>query len=852
MAAKGNRGDFPEIRLDVNQREYVVSVQPDTPLLWVIRERVGLTGTKYGCGIGRCGACTVLVDGKAVRSCRTPVSEASGKAITTIEGLSPDGRHPLQRAWIEEDVPQCGYCHSGQIMSAAALTAAHPNPTDVDIDEAMSGNICRCGTYQRIRNAVHLAARMTVEGEDRMPDFGAGAAREGIASFQLNPFIRIDADGWITIVVNHSEMGQGVYTSLPMLVAEELECDWTKIRVEAAPVDPVYNHTRFGMQITGGSTSVSSEWERLRRIGASARERLISAAAGIWKADRAACRAEQGAVVHSSGKRLAYGELAETAAGLPAPETVKLKDPAEFKIVGKPMKRLDAPEKTVGKGVFGIDADVPGMLTAVVARPPFFGAKVASLKAEKALALPGVRKVVQVSSGVAVAADGFWPASRAREALEIRWDEGPHSGLSTEGMRAQYAKLAQTPGAVAREEGDVDEAFRHAANVISAEYEVPYLAHATMEPLNCLVDLRDESCEIWTGTQLQTSDREAAARVAGLRPEQVTLHTTLLGGGFGRRGNPQSDFVVEAVETAKAVGQPVKVIWTRENDMKGGWYRPMWYDRIAGGLDAEGNIAGWRHTIVGQSIMEDVPSGGIDPASVEGAEDIPYAIPNLLVDLHSPEPGVPVQWWRSVGHSHTAFVVESFMDELAHAAGIDPYEFRGRLLGDHPRHRAVLDLAAQKAGWGGSLRDGRGRGIAVHKSFGSFVAQAVEASVGRDGKVRVHKVVCAVDCGRVTNPNTVEAQMEGGIVFGLTAALYGAITLKDGRVEQSNFHDYPMLTIKEMPKVEVHIVQSDAPPSGVGEPGTPPIAPAVANAVFAVTGKRVRRLPIPSEELKGE
>jgi isoquinoline 1-oxidoreductase subunit beta len=853
MSDKNTIEGFHEITLDVNLKEYKVSVQNETPLLWVIREQLHLTGTKYGCGIGRCGACTVLVDGKAVRSCLTPVSKAAGKQITTIEGLSYHGDHPLQRAWIEQDVPQCGYCHSGQIMSAAALVAEHPNPTDADVDRALSGNTCRCGTYQRIRDAVHRAGGMKAEAGQGTIACSTGADANGREDICLNPFIRIGPDESVTLTINHSEMGQGVYTALSMLMAEELECDWTKIRFEAAPVDPAYNHTQFGMQLTGGSSSMASEWERLRRVGAAARKMLIAAAAELWKVDRKSCRAENGAVTHSGGKRLTYGQLSKTAALISEPLEVRLKEPAAFRFIGHPVKRIDTPEKTVGKGVFGIDVEIPGMLTAVVARPPIFGAKVVSFSADKALAFPGVRKVVQMPTGVAVVADGFWPASRGREALDIVWDEGPSASLSTEGMRKAYAELAQKGGAVARKDGNAEQAFRNAAKRISAAYEVPYLAHATMEPLNCLVDLQTDSCEIWTGSQAQTLDRDAAARAAGLIPDCVKLHTTLLGGGFGRRANPNSDFVVEAVQVAKAAERPVKVIWTREDDMKGGWYRPMWYDRIAGGLDNDGKITAWHHTIVGQSIMagtlfEGMISDGIDPASVEGAADIPYAIPNLLVDLHSPKSTVPVQWWRSVGHSHTAFVVESFIDELAHAAGKDPYAFRHRMLDDHPRHRAVLELAAEKAGWGTSLPEGRGRGLAVHSSFGSLVAQVTEVSVSTEGNVYVHRVVCAVDCGRVTNPNTVEAQMEGGIVFGLTAALHGAITLKNGRVQQSNFNDYPLLTMKEMPKVKVYIVQSNASPSGVGEPGVPPIAPAVTNAVFALTGKRIRRLPIRPEE----
>lgn len=850
-----------EIKLNVNNEQCVIDVGSDTPLLWVIREHLGLTGTKYGCGIARCGACTVLVDGEAVRSCRTRVSSVVGKKIITVEGLSSNADHPVQRAWIEEDVPQCGYCHSGQIMSAVALLMKKSRPTEEDIDDFMSHNICRCGTYQRIRRAVLRASQMMAEGGKASPSFGqnpaSGAVTQSTRSWMLNPFVRIGADETVTIIANHSEMGQGVYTSLPMLVAEELECDWSKVIVEAAPVDPAYNHAEWGIiQGTGGSSSVSSEWERLRKMGAAARQMLVAAAADLWKVQETSCRVENGIVIHPSGKKLTFGELAEKAANTTSPKDSQLKESTNFRIVGTSTKRLDTPEKVSGKGVFGIDVTLPGILVAVMAHPPVFGAKVVSFNADKAKAAPGVKDVIQVPSGVAVVASGFWQARQALDLLEITWDEGPNAKLSSDTLWEEYANMAKTPGTKVRVEGDSEQVLADAANTISAEYQVPYLAHSPMEPLNCVVDLRPEGCEIWTGTQFQTVDRDAAAQVAGLRPEQVKIHTTLLGGGFGRRANPQSDFVVEAVEIAKALKQPVKVIWTRENDMKGGWYRPMWYDRIAGGLDAKGNLIGWHHTIVGQSIQTGTPfegafiKDGIDVTSVEGVEDMPYEIPNIFLDLHSPKIGVPVQWWRSVGHSHTAFVIESFIDELAHAAGKDSFEFRRNMLNSHPRHKAVLELAAERAGWGSSLTEGLGRGIAVHKSFNSFVAQVAEVSVSSKGEVRVHKVVCAVDCGRVVNPDIVKAQMEGGIVFGLTAALYGAITLKNGRVEQSNFHDYRMLAMNEMPKVDVFIVTSHEAPTGVGEPGVPPIAPAVANAVFALTGKRIRRLPIRSEDLK--
>jgi isoquinoline 1-oxidoreductase beta subunit len=571
---------------------------------------------------------------------------------------------------------------------------------------------------------------------------------------------------------------------------------------------------------------------------------------------KSSCHVEKGVVIHTSGKRLSYGQLAEKAALMPVPKKVKLKNPASFTLLGKPTLRLDTPQKINGKAIFGIDVRTPGVLTALVARCPVFGGKVKSFDATKAKSLPGVREIVQVETGVAVAADDFWSAKKGRDALQIVWDEGPSAGLSTEWMRDQYIKLAKTPGTVARKVGDPGAAMPKASRQLTAEYEVPYLAHAMMEPINCLVDLKKDSCDIWTGTQAQTLDRDAAAKVLGFKPEQIQIHTTFLGGGFGRRANPNSDFVKEAAQVAKAIEKPVRVLWTREDDMKGGYYRPMWYDRLMAGLDTQGNLIAWKHTIVGQSILagtlfeKGMIKNGLDETSVEGAADTPYGIPNILVDLHSPRVAVPVQWWRSVGHSHTAFVVESFIDEAAHTAGKDPYRFRRSLLSGNRRHRAVLELAAAKAGWGTTLPAGRARGIAVHKSFGTSVAEVAEVSVSPGGEVRVHRVVCAVDCGRVVNPDTVEAQMESGIVFGLSAALYGAITLKNGRVEQGNFSDYPVLRMDAMPVIEVHITPSREAPSGTGEPGTPPIAPAVTNAIFTLTGKRVRRLPIDSEELK--
>lgn len=664
-----------------------------------------------------------------------------------------------------------------------------------------------------------------------------------------NAFIRIAPDDTVTIFLKHSEMGQGISTSLPMAVAEELECDWQNVRCEHAPADLVYAHTAFGVQMTGGSTSTWESFDQLRTAGAAAREMLIAAAAAQWGVPARECRAENGFVVHG-WRRARFGELATAAAELPVPEAPKLKDPKDWKLLGRPMHRLDNPEKTTGRAEFGIDVRRPGLLTALVARSPVFGGKVRSFNAGKAKAVPGVVDVVEIPSGVAVLAEHFWAARLGRNALEIDWDAGSMAGHSTAAQLEDFRKRVKTPGAVAVAKGSVEKAFSRAAQELEAEYEVPYLAHAMMEPLNCTAEIKDGSCEIWTGTQFQTGDQAAAAQIAGLKPEQVKVHTTFLGGGFGRRANPRSDFVVEAVHLAKATGRPVKVVWTREDDIRGGYYRPMWVSRLRAGLDSAGKPVAWTHTIVGQSILGGTPfaamiKNGIDETSTEGAANSPYlaSIADHQVDLHSPEIPVPVLWWRSVGHSHTAFVVESFIDELAHAAKKDPVAFRRELLPADSRHRRVLDAAVEAFGWGKPLPAGHAAGIAVHESFGSFVAQIAEISVEQE-RIRVHRVVCAIDCGPVVNPDGVEAQMQSGIVYGLSAALYGEITLREGRVEQSNFHDYPVLRMDEMPRVEVRIVPSNDRMGGAGEPGTPPIAPAVANALFALTGKRLRRLPL--------
>jgi len=678
----------------------------------------------------------------------------------------------------------------------------------------------------------------------------ASAQQSSANTFMPNAFVRIGTDERITVIVNHSEMGQGVYTSLPMLLAEELDADWTKVGYESAPVDPKYNHPAFGMQMTGGSSSVWSGLEQFRQAGAAARAMLIAAAAQQWNVDASTCRTDSGAVLNGSSRKLTYGHLASAAAKLTPPEHVQLKDPKTFKLIGKPIKRLDTPEKLNGKAEFGIDVKLPGMLTAVIVRPPIFGAKMKSFDDSRTRSIPGVRKVVAVPSGVAVIADTFWQAKTGRDALRVEWDEGSMQSFDTGKMMQDFRERVKSPGTSVRNDGDAAAALANATKKIEAVYEVPYLSHLMMEPLNCTVDLRTDSCEVWTGSQFQTIDRANAAKIAGLPPEKVQLHTTFLGGGFGRRANPQSDFVVEAVHVAKAVGAPVKVIWTREDDMAGGWYRPAFLHAIEGGVDASGNAVSWRSRLVGQSIMAGTPFAAMmmkgkdyDPASVEGVDDLPYAIPNVAVESHQAEINVPVQWWRSVGHSHTAFAVECFIDELAALAGKDPYQFRRALLQKKPRHLGVLNLAAEKARWDRPLPKGVGRGIAVHFAFGSYAASVAEVSV-TEGKVRVHRMVCAIDCGQYVNPGIIKAQTEGGAIFGASAALYQELTFESGRLQQTNFHTFPVMRINECPEIETHIAESNEKSGGIGEPGVPCAAPAIANAVFAVTGKRVRRLPI--------
>ncbi len=681
----------------------------------------------------------------------------------------------------------------------------------------------------------HLPDRVRQTAWGQQPPVGPAPQP---ARFAPNAFVRIGADESVLVLINHAEMGQGCMTSLSMMLAEELDADWSRVRAEHAPADPA----AYGNMVTAGSSTTYGEFDRFRRSGATARAMLVTAAAQAWEVEATGCRTENGRVLHAeSNRQFTYGQLVQRASRLTPPpaQQVTLKNPRDFRLIGTAAKRLDTPEKSDGTAVFGIDVKVPGMLVALIARPPVFGGRVANFNADAARAVPGVRHVIQIDRGIAVVADGFFAAKTGRAALEITWNDGAQANLSSETQSEQYRTLAQTPGNVGLRVGDAAAALGRAARRMDAVYELPYLAHAAMEPLNCVADVRADSAEIWIGTQTQTADRNAAAQAAGLQPNQVRLHTTLLGGSFGRRALFDGHVVREAVQISRAVRAPVKVIWTREDDMQGGYYRPRSHHVLSAGLDENNNPIAWTHRLVAQQM-----GGG-----TEGASNIPYNIPNVLVDSRAAPTGVPTLFWRSVANSYNIFVVESFIDELAHAANRDPYEYRRGLLGaNHARHLAVLELAATRAGWGARLPAGRARGIALVAAFRSFVAQVAEVSISPDGDVKVHRVVCAIDCGPVVNPDGVKAQMESGIVFGLSA-LHGEITLANGRAVQSNFHQYPIVRMNESPVMEVHIVPSTDRMGGTGEPGVPCIAPAVCNAIYALTRKRVRRLPIRAEDI---
>jgi len=673
---------------------------------------------------------------------------------------------------------------------------------------------------------------------------------------EVNAWILIHPDGTVVIRVARSEMGQGVFTSLPMLVAEELECDWTKVRAEYAPAhEHVTRDKRYVNMSTGGSRSVRESQDYLRRAGATARVMLLTAAAGAWGVPLSECRAADGVVTHAkSGRKVSFGAVAGAAAKLNPPEGAGLKDPKDWKLIGKPLKRLDTRAKTLAEPVFGTDVRLPGMLYASIKQCPVFGGAVKAVDQTAVEGRKGMHRVVVLTDAVAVVAEGWWDAHQALEALAITWDPGEGAYASNDSIRQSlHDGLDAEEARVAHFSGDVDGALSTAKRVVSAEYYAPYLNHATMEPMNCTARVTRDRVDVWVPTQNAEASLMTAAETAGVEPSRVYVHNTMLGGGFGRRGAFQ-DYVRQAVQIAKAVGRPVQLLWSREEDMRHGFYRPVSMARFRAGLDESGMPHAWKVRVAGHSILASVRPGalqdGLDPIALQGMDKIPYAVPRQRMEFAMRNTHVPVGFSRSVKHSQNAFFQECFIDELAHEAGQDPYDYRAKLLSPSPKESGVLKVAAEKAGWGSPLPDGRHRGIAVHQSFGSYAAQVAEISVSADNVIRVHRVVCAVDCGHVVNPDTVSAQVEGGIVYGLTAALFGEITIEEGRVEQGNFDDYPMMRLGHMPEVEVYAVPTGDFWGGIGEPPVPPIAPALCNAVFAATGKRVRELPLSRQGFK--
>ncbi|MGZ5148431.1 MAG: molybdopterin cofactor-binding domain-containing protein [Burkholderiales bacterium] len=818
------------IELTINGEPREFRGPADTPLLWVLRESFGLKGVKYGCGSGECGACIVLVEGDPRHACTLSASDAAGKTIVTIEGLASEPWQPLIQAWVAEQVPQCGYCQPAQLLTASWLLERYPQPTDAQIDETLSHVLCRCGTYPRIRRAIHRAAHWSAdEPPQRTDELDALPARPE-SGVVLNPWLSANHDGTITLRVDRSEMGQGVITGLAMLAAEELEVALDRVRVEFAPAAPEYVNALIGEQLTGGSTSIPAAWDTLRRAAAEARGRLLVAGAKRLGVARSECRAERGEVLHvPSGERITYAAVAAEAMMLRRPR-VPLKARCDFRLIGRSVPRLEVPDLALGRAVFAVDVDRPGLLHAVLERCPSFGGRVARFDASAARRVPGIIEVLEIDGAVAVVAESVPAALAARSALTVEWDLASASRIDSAAIRERLIAALGRHGDIAHERGHVERALNNAASIVEAQYETPYLAHATMEPLNCIAEVSDNGCDVWTGTQAQQRAQDIAMEITGLSRERVRVHTTYMGGGFGRR--LQSDYVAEAVRLAKALRRSVRVLWTRADDLRHDFYRPASATLLSGGFNASGELTAWLQRIAGPTLaLEQV--------------DIPYAVPNLR-EIHIEEdPGIPTGPWRSVGASQNAFAIECFVDELAAVAGKDPLAFRLAMLKDAPRYRGVLELAAARAGWNAAMLNGRGRGIAVYHSFGSWIAQVAEVST-EGAAWRVDRIVCAADCGTIVNPDAVVAQMEGAIVFGLSAALHGEITLRGGAVEQSGFEDYPILRMRDTPAIEVHLVPSRRRPSGAGEPGVPPVAPAVANALFAATGRRIRQLPLMS------
>jgi len=816
------------IKLTINGQQYSFQGDPETPLLWYLRDELGLKGTKFGCGVGICGICTLLIDGEANHACMVPVSKAQDHDITTIEGLV-EKNHSLLHTWIRRQVPQCGYCQPGQIMAAAALLNKHPNPSDEQINQAMTPILCRCGTYQRIRDAIHDAAKLSGHPLPAQElQYSLPLSSEEKTGTDFEGWIRITEDDLVTITINHSEMGQGSTTGLAMLLAEELDVDLTHAKFRFAPAAKLYRNPLFNEQTTGGSTSIRGEWERLRLVGARTRWRLIQAAAQHWGVAIAECRTDNGCVFHDASRQhLSYGELARDAEKINAPIHVALKASAEYRLLGQSQPRLEIPAMVSGHAVYGADVSLPDLLYASIARLPSPDARVRSMDTNATKTIPGVIDVVTLESGVAVLAHNHWAAIQGRSKLQVNWEETEKPEANNDSYISQLISEADKKARTVKIHGNLKRALKEAESIIEATYSTSYLAQAPLEPMNCTAMIKNGQCDVWVGTQSQEGAQITAAQYSRLGKNKVNIHSTFLGGGFGRR--LESDYVADAVELARFTAKPVQVLWSRRDDMQHGFYRPAHVAVCKAALDQRGWPTAWWQCSVGHDMALT-------------SMDVPYAISNFLEEQLTVESPLPVGAWRSVAPGQNAFVVECFIDELAHAVGQDPLEYRLALLQHSPRSQAVLQLAADKARWRSKLPEGHYQGIAQYKSFGSWVAQVAEVSV-EDDQIRVHRVVCAIDCGQCINPDAVRAQLEGAVVMGMSAALKESVLFENGKVTQATYNDYPILTFEEMPKVEVHIIPSHEPPGGVGEPGLPTVAPAIGNAVFSATQKRLRQLP---------
>ncbi|MEA2616157.1 MAG: isoquinoline 1-oxidoreductase subunit beta [Chloroflexota bacterium] len=858
------------MRLSVNGADVEVDDRhAKTPLLWVLRDVLGMYGTKFGCGAGFCAACTVLIEGRNTKSCQTATERAVGKTVTTVEGASGTVVNAVRSAWHRGNVVQCGYCQPGQTLAAVALLTSRPAPDDATIDDWMSGNLCRCGTYPRIRAAIHEAAGTLAAGTDPGPLTAPPEPEvrrltpEEMAD-PVHPYIRIHEDGTVVAHSSWIEMGQGIHTGLATIVAEELDADFDSVRVVnaangAGPRGDVYGTPAGGgaIQLTGASTSTMGSWGRHRLAAAQARARLVDAAADDWDVPPAEVEVERGVLRHASGRNATFAELAARAEQLPVPDGVRPKERAQYRLIGREGRlRVDTAAKILGHTRFTIDVSLPGMLTAVVLHPPRFGAKLASVDDTAALAEPGVVAVVPIDEGVAVVGETMADAYRGLHALVVDWDDTNAERRSSEELLAEHVRLLESGerSVVSRDDGDVEKALAGAGTVIDALYQLPYLAHAPMEPNNAACRMREDGVlEVWAGTEGPEYTRMSASQAAGIDKDQVEVHVTFAGGSFGLHSTSEHDPTAEAVQVARALGwkHPVKVQSLREEEFKSGWYRPMVVHRVRAGADSDGHLTAVHQqmaaapTSVNMPFVRDVVfTKGVDFFTVTGAVDPPYVFPNFRLESTNIETGVRTMVWRSVGNSHTEFARESAIDELAIAAGRDPVDLRRELLAGSPRTLRALELAAERSGWGSPLPEGRARGI-VCSGFLGHSAHVVEVSLDDRQRIHIDRVVVAIDCGIVVNPDLVRAQVEGGLVFGLSAAMWGEVVLgAGGEIVTQNFDRYPIMRMRSVPRIEVHLIESAEPPTGVGEISVPSSAPALANAIAALTGTRIRRLPL--------